>query len=283
MSAAENRKAHIVERISAGESISVAGLAETLGVSEMTIRRDLAELEKEGLLKRVHGGAVSSFGRSYEPPYALRHGQAIDAKQRIARLAADMVVEGDSVALDVGSTVFEVARLLSRRRGLTVVTPSVRVLNLFLRNKEVRTIVTGGMLRNGEESLVGDLAAHAFRDLFVDKLFLGIGGIDAENGLTEYNWDDTLVKRAMIRSAKEVIVVADASKFDRTAFAHVADIGDIHVLVTDRPPLPPLAEAAAAAKVRIAVAGGAAVASSPDNPESAGSPPMTLQEDIDPT
>lgn len=253
MNAAESRKAHILERISSEESISVADLAQTLGVSEMTIRRDLAELEKEGLLKRVHGGAISSFGRSYEPPYTLRNAQSIAAKKAIARAAADMVAEGDSVALDVGSTVFEVARLLSQRRGLTIVTPSVRVLGLFLRNKNVRTIVTGGMLRNGEESLVGDLACHAFRDLFVDKLFLGLGGIDGENGLTEYNWDDALVKRAMIRSAKEVIVVGDSSKFERTAFARIAEIADVHVLISDRPPPDKLAQALAAHKVRVVI------------------------------
>jgi DeoR/GlpR family transcriptional regulator of sugar metabolism len=254
MNAAKSRKAHILERVSAEESISVADIAETLGVSEMTIRRDLAELEKEGLLKRVHGGAVSSFGRAYEPPYALRNAQLAGAKQAIARAAADMVVEGDSVALDVGSTVHEVARFLSRRRGLTVITPSVRVLELFLRNKDVRTIVSGGVLRTGEESLVGDLACHAFRDLFVDKLFLGLGGIDAENGLSEYNWDDALVKRAMIRSAKEVIVVADSSKFGRTAFARIGEIRDIHAVVTDRPPPKALAESFDVHHVRVVIA-----------------------------
>jgi DeoR family transcriptional regulator, fructose operon transcriptional repressor len=261
MSAAKSRKAHILERISAEESISVADVAETLGVSEMTIRRDLAELEKEGHLKRVHGGAVSSFGRSNEPPYALRNAQSISAKQAIARAAADMVAEGDSVALDGGSTVYEVARLLSGRRGLTVITPSIRALGLFLKNKDVRTIVSGGVLRIGEESLVGDLACHAFRELFVDRLFLGLGGVDAENGLSEYNWDDALVKRAMIRSAKEVIVVADSSKLGRTAFARVAEIGEIHVVVTDRQPPEALARAFAAHKVRVVIAGEA----SPDD------------------
>ncbi|HXZ14489.1 MAG TPA: DeoR/GlpR family DNA-binding transcription regulator [Roseiarcus sp.] len=254
MSAAKSRKAHILERISAEDPISVANLAETLGVSEMTIRRDLADLEREGLVKRVHGGAISSFGRSYEPPYALRHVRSTAAKQAIARAAAEMVMEGDSVALDVGSTVYEVARLLSRRRGLTIITPSVRVLSLFLKNRDVRTIVSGGVLRTGEESLVGDLACHAFRDLFVDKLFLGLGGIDAENGLSEYNWDDALVKRAMIRSAKQVIVVADSSKFGGTAFARIADIGDIHAVVTDQPPPEALARAFAARRVRVVIA-----------------------------
>jgi DeoR/GlpR family transcriptional regulator of sugar metabolism len=128
------------------------------------------------------------------------------------------------------------------------------VLELFLKNKDIRTIVSGGVLRTGEESLVGDLACHAFRDLFVDKLFLGLGGVDAENGLSEYNWDDALVKRAMIRSAKEVIVVADSSKFGRTAFARIAEIGEIHVVVTDRPPPETLTGSFAANNVRVVIA-----------------------------
>ncbi|MBP2448450.1 DeoR/GlpR family DNA-binding transcription regulator [Rhizobium leguminosarum] len=256
MSASQKRKTHILQTISAEETITVADLAASLDVSEMTIRRDLSELEKEGLLKRVHGGAVSSHGRSYEPPFTLRRDQATDAKRRIAEVAASMVEEGDSLALDVGSTVLELAKQLSKRRGLTIVTPSVRILNHFINNKDIRLIVTGGILRNGEESLVGDLAAQAFRGLFVDKLFLGVGGLDAQNGLTEYNWDDALVKRAMIGSAKEVILLIDSSKFGRSAFAKIAELRDIHVVVTDVRPPPELLQKLEENKVRVIVADG---------------------------
>ena len=231
-----DRRAHILQQISNGEIISVSHLANALGVSEMTIRRDLGELEKEGLLRRVHGGAVSTFGRSYEPPFTLRNAQASTAKDRIAKLAASLVSEGESVALDVGTTVVEVARHLSQRRGLTIVTPSLKAVEHFMSNKDVRVIVAGGIMRSGEASLVGELAFATFRTLFVDKLFLGVGGINADAGLTDYNWDDALVKKEMIRSAREIIVTADSSKFGRTAFAKVAELDAVSAIITDSRP-----------------------------------------------
>lgn len=251
----ERRKALILERISSEDLITVAELASNFDVSEMTIRRDFSELEKEGHLKRVHGGAVSSHGRSYEPPFTLRQSQAADAKRGIAEVAAAMIEEGDSVAIDVGSTALEIARQLLGRRGLTVVTPSIRVVTTLISNKDIRLIVAGGVLRQGEESLVGELAQQTFKGLFVDKLFLAVGGFDARTGLTEYNWEDALVKKAMIGSAKKVILALDATKFGRVAFAKVADFEDIHTLVTNREPPRELSERLAQAGVSVVVTG----------------------------
>jgi DeoR family fructose operon transcriptional repressor len=253
----EQRKALILERIASGELIAVADVAESMRVSEMTIRRDFSDLEKEGHLKRVHGGAVGSHGRSYEPPMAWRESQAVDAKRSIAKAAAECVVEGDSIALDVGSTCHEVARQLAARRGLTVVTASVRVITTLMANKDIRLIVAGGVLRHGEESLVGELPQQAFQGLFVDKLFLGGGGLDARAGLTEYNWDDALVKKVMIRSAKQVILVVDATKFDRIAFAKVADLKSIHMIITNKTPTGNLASRLKEANVAVTVTGDA--------------------------
>lgn len=252
---AAQRQAHILERISSDERVAAAGLAESLSVSEMTIRRDLADLERLGHLKRIRGGAVSGFGRGYEPPFTLRQSQAAGAKRRIAEAAAAMVEEGDSLAIDVGSTALEIARQLSGRRGLTVVTPSIRVVNTLFRNTDIRLIVAGGMVRPGEESLVGELAQQAFKGLFVDKLFLAVGGLDVLGGLTEYNWDDALVKKAMVGSAKRVILTVDASKFGRVAFAKVAELADIHVVITNREPPAGLARRLAEARVTVVVTG----------------------------
>lgn len=249
-----HRKAYILERIALQDLTTATELAGGLQVSEMTIRRDFSELEKEGHLKRVHGGAVSNNGRSYEPPFMVRQSQAVDAKRRIAEAAAAMVEEGDSLAIDVGSTALEIARLLAGRRGLTVVTPSLRVVNTLITSKDIRVIVAGGVLRQSEESLVGELAQRTFEGLFVDKLFLAVAGIAARNGVTEYNWDDALVKKAMIRSAKKVILAIDASKFGRVAFAKVADLQDIHAVVTDHSPPPELSKRLADAGVSIVVA-----------------------------
>jgi DeoR/GlpR family transcriptional regulator of sugar metabolism len=233
----EQRQTYILKTIEDRGSVSVVDLAGRLEVSEMTIRRDLTVLERAGLVRRVHGGAVSARGRSYEPPLILRAGENQEAKDRIGAEAAALVADGDSIALDVGSTTLEVARHLVNRRNLTVVTSSLQIANLMAAQSGIRVILSGGILRQGESSLVGDLAWHAYHNLFVDRLFLGVGGIDLQAGLTEYNWDDALVKQAMVRSAKEIIVVADQSKFGKVAFASISPLSVVHQVVTDQ--LPP--------------------------------------------
>jgi DeoR/GlpR family transcriptional regulator of sugar metabolism len=261
--ASEDRHTFILRQIEDRGSVSVVDLASQLGVSEMTIRRDLTDLEKEGGIRRVHGGAVGARGRSYEPPLILREAENQDAKVRIGKMAASLVAEGDSIALDIGSTTLEIARHLVGRRNLTVVTSSLHIATLIYTEPEIRLILTGGIVRHGESSMIGDLARHAYQALHVDRLFLAVAAVDAEAGLTEYNWDDALVKQAMIESAKEVILVADSSKFDRVAFARVAPLGAVHQIVTDRAPSGALSAALqrSGTRIRLAVPGQATDAS----------------------
>jgi DeoR/GlpR family transcriptional regulator of sugar metabolism len=229
----QERLQAILDLLGSHGSVSVGDLSERLHVTPMTVRRDLAALERKGLLRRVRGGAVSAQGRSYEPPLLTRARNNPEAKRRIGAAAAELVRDGDSIAIDVGTTALEVARHLVGRHNLTVITPSVHVAGLLAEQPTIRVILTGGILRPGEFSLVGDLAERAFKDFFVDKLFLGIGGVDFAAGLSEFNLEDAQVKRAMIASAKEVIVVADCSKFARVAFAAVADLAAVRHVVTD--------------------------------------------------
>lgn len=254
MALQEQRRATILKLIEDRGSVTVVDLAERLAVSMMTIRRDLMDLEKEGSVRRVHGGAVSVRGRSYEPLYTMRAGMMQTEKERIGRAAASMVAEGDSIALDIGTTTLEVARALVGRRNLTVLTPSLHIANLFLNQPEIRVILTGGIMRTVEGSLIGELARHAFRRLHVDRLFLAVACLDASYGLSEYNWDDALIKQAMIESAKEVIVVADSAKFNKVAFAHVADFRQIHKVITDRRPSNEIMEQLNAANVSVILA-----------------------------
>ena len=198
--------------------------------------------------------APSARGRTTEPPYSLRLTHSSTAKQRIGALAADLAAEGDSIALDIGSTTLEVALRLVGKRNLTILTPSLRIAGLFLNQTDARLIVPGGVVRTGEGSLVGELTRYAMERLFVDRLFLAVGCIDAQYGLSEYNWDDALVKQAMIRSAKQVILVADASKFGKVAFAHVAPFAAIHTLVTDQAPGPDILQKLHEAHVQVLVA-----------------------------
>jgi DeoR/GlpR family transcriptional regulator of sugar metabolism len=248
------RRSQILQELSENGSVSVIDLADRFDVSTMTIRRDLRELKRVGLARRVHGGAVVGRARSYEPPYLTRATENTDTKKRIGARAATLIAEGDSVALDTGSTCLEVARHLRDRRNLTVITPSLRAVDLLLDEPDIRLIVCGGIARPGEASLIGELARHAFAELSVDRLILAVGGIDAGFGLSEYNWDDVLVKHAMIRSAKEVILVADSSKFNQIAFARVAGLETVATLVTDQEPTGPLRAALATAGVKVVVA-----------------------------
>jgi DeoR/GlpR family transcriptional regulator of sugar metabolism len=215
-------------------SVLVTDLVSQFEVSEMTIRRDLDVLERKGLLRRVHGGAVSDRGRSYEPPFLSRSTTHQEEKARIGKMAAELVRSGDSITLDVGTTTLEVARNLAEKQNLTILTPCFQIAALLCENPSIRLILTGGILRHSELSMVGHLAERVFEEFYVDKLFLAAAGVDFESGLTEYNLEDTLVKQAMIRTAKQVILVTDASKFNQVAFTAIAPIDVIDTVVTDR-------------------------------------------------
>ncbi len=236
MNSLEQRQKFILEEIEKRGSVSVLKLAETLDVSDMTIRRDLTELEKVGLVRRIHGGAMNARGRGYEPPLALRSTENKAIKERIGRYAAEFVAEGDSIALDIGSTIYEVAAGLNDTRNITIVTPSIPIASLFFDRSDVRLILPGGIVRSGETSLIGDIAYRVLHDIFVDRLFLGVGAVDSKAGLTEYNMDDTSIKQIMIQNAKEVVVVADSSKFEKVAFTFICTFESIHHFITNETP-----------------------------------------------
>ncbi|MFZ5808544.1 MAG: DeoR/GlpR family DNA-binding transcription regulator [Chloroflexota bacterium] len=230
----EERHQVILDLLEESGSVTVNEMVERFGVSEMTIRRDLDILEKKGLLRRVHGGAVLDRGRSYEPPFLSRAVENLEAKQRIGRIAAEMIQNGDSITLDVGTTTMEIARHIAGKQNLTVITPCLQIGSLLAENPNIRLILTGGIVRPGELSMVGHLAERALKDFYVDKLFLGAAGVDFNAGLTEYNLEDTLVKQVMIKNAKEVILVVDSSKFGRIAFTSIAPLSVVSRLITDQ-------------------------------------------------
>lgn len=231
------RRAAILDLIQKKGVVHAADLCEQFAVSDMTIRRDLRDMDREGLLRRTHGGAVSKLGRSYEPPYLLRASHNREYKQSIGRKAAELIYDGDSIALDVGTTTLEIVYHLEGRHNLTIVTSSLPIANALAARcsleTDVRLVITGGIVRAGELSMIGGIAEQLYGQLRVDKAFIGIGGISLADGLTEYNIEDALVKRRIIRSAREVIVVADSSKLGQTTFVSVAPLDDMDTLITD--------------------------------------------------
>jgi len=230
----EERKRRILERVRSGGSVTVQDLSQAFGVSESTIRRDLRELEQEGLLERTHGGAVAADPTRAEPSYAEKSDQNRAEKMAIARVAAGMVHDGASIILDAGTTTLEVARLLKDRRDLTVVTNSYPIAAELAEAPGVEVIVTGGSVRGTTLALVGPLAERALEQVNVDITFLGTNGIDLERGLTTPTPAEASVKRRMIAAARKVVVVADSTKAGRVAFATVAPVSKMDMLITDR-------------------------------------------------
>ncbi len=254
------RRRKIAEQVQQAGSVTVADLCERFDVSEMTIRRDLRDMDREGLLRRVHGGAVSTLGRSYEPPLQTRAATNPAAKQAIGRKAAAMINDGDSIALDIGTTTLEIARALEGKHNLTIITASLPIANEIVSNlslsSDVRLILTGGVVRAGELSMIGSIATHTYEEFHVDKAFIGVGGISVADGLTEYNLEDAIVKKPMIDNAHLRIVVCDASKLGRTTFASVAPLSSVDVIVTDAAADQLLLEELENQEVEVVVAGG---------------------------
>lgn len=236
MNAAERRN-KIVEMVLDKGQINISDICKMFDISEMTARRDLNALDRQGLLRRVHGGAITSLGRSYEPSFHTRAVKNQNAKIAIGLKAAGLIYDGDSIALDVGTTTLEIVQGLREKRNLTIVTSCLQIANKVVDQLsldiDARLILAGGIIRPRELSMIGPIPEQVYQELHVDKAFIGIGGVSLEDGLTEYNIEDTQIKKILIRSAREKIVVADGSKFGVTTFASVAPLDAVDKIVTD--------------------------------------------------
>jgi DeoR/GlpR family transcriptional regulator of sugar metabolism len=214
-------------------NVLVGDLAASLATSEVTIRRDLKLLEAQGLVRRIHGGAVLVPSRAYEPTFLEKSRQFMDEKRRIGAAAAALVDDGDTIILSPGTTTMEVARHLRGRRNLTVVTSAVNIAAELAGQPEIEVIVTGGNLRGTTYALVGPLAEENVRRLHVDTLFLGGNGLTVSNGLTTPDLTVATTDRALLDAAERVVVTVDHSKIGRVTLCQTAPIERIQVLVTD--------------------------------------------------
>jgi DeoR/GlpR family transcriptional regulator of sugar metabolism len=241
------RRQEILRAIRGGAT-HVTQLAQSFGVSEMTVRRDLDELARDGQIERVRGGAVTV---SAEPPFDQTLIERYDEKDAIGAAAAALVQDGQTVMIDIGTTTLQAARHLHGKQSLTVVTTSLAVYEELVPDETIELILPGGTVRRNYHSLVGILAETALRQLKADILFLGTSAVDVHFDV----WDSTMVevpiKRAMIAAAAEVVLLADAAKFTMAGLVKVCEAGAIQRVVTNAP-LPPEA-AAAAERVGLAV------------------------------
>jgi DeoR/GlpR family transcriptional regulator of sugar metabolism len=233
----DERKNRILEYIAEYGAIRIQEICNMFGISDMTARRDLNDLDRKGLLRRIHGGAVANLGRSYEPPFQTRSSKNELKKQVIGHKAAEQIFDGDSISLDVGTTTLEVARQLEDKLNLTIVTNCLQIANLLVSTLSLevssRLIITGGIVRPRELSMVGSIPQGVYSNYHTDKAFIGIGGISLENGLTEYNIEDSEIKKVLLQNSLQKIIVADSSKFGVTTFNTVAPLEAVDTIVTD--------------------------------------------------
>ncbi|MEU1304772.1 DeoR/GlpR family DNA-binding transcription regulator [Streptomyces shenzhenensis] len=228
---AERRHQLILRALRSGGPAAVTALSEQLGVSPATIRRDLVKLEEDGLLTRVHGGAVAEEG---DQPFAEVAEVRVPAKDAIAERAAALVQDGQSVLLDIGTTAYRLARRLHGRR-LTVITSNLVVYEELADDEGIELVLLGGMLRREYRSLVGFLTEDNLRQLHADWLFLGTSGVRPGGQVMDTTVVEVPVKRAMIKAGGKVVLLADAAKFPGTGMAKVCGPEDLDVVVTDAP------------------------------------------------
>lgn len=230
---AEERQQEIVRLARSNGRVDVATLAGTLQVTTETIRRDLTVLERAGVLRRVHGGAIPAERLGFEPALATRDSVLIHEKERIAAMALAEVPSEGSIILDAGSTTARLAEALPTDRELTVVVNSPVIATLLGSRPNLNVLLLGGRLRARTLATVEDWALRAIADLYVDVAFLGTNGCSVRRGLTTPDPAEASVKRAMIAAARRAVLLADHTKFGNDHFARFGSLTDLDLIVTD--------------------------------------------------
>jgi DeoR family transcriptional regulator of aga operon len=233
------RSKEIIQQLLHDGEVSVERLAKKLKTSTSTIRRELGELERSGLLRRTHGGAIRVEPMLYEP---FRHLSSFSAqeqnhageKRRIGLAAAEIIRDGEIIALGAGTTTTQVARSIRHRKGITVVTNAVNIAMELSHRADLKVIVTGGAMSGDWFALTGSTGIAAVGEMFYDKAFVGVDGVHPEHGLTTNYPDQATIHRAMMRQARQRIVVADHTKIGDIGTALIAPAKDVDLIITDK-------------------------------------------------
>jgi DeoR family transcriptional regulator of aga operon len=219
--------------------ISVQELVDQIGTSAPSIRRDLARLEKRGLVLRTHGGATLVEPLLYEPfrhdtSFQARELRSADEKRRIGLAASELIHEKDTIGLMAGTTTTQIGRALRHRRGISVITNAVNIGMELCNQPAIKTTLTGGTLAWAWTfALAGQPALNTLKDVYLDKAFVSATGFDMERGVTTLEPEEATVSQAMIKQSRQVIVVADSSKIGLVSPALICPLSEVHVLVTD--------------------------------------------------
>jgi len=225
----QHELARLFERLG---RLSVAQICEQFGISEATARRDLDVLAEEGRIRRVHGGAILIRHAAPEKPMLARSQEQAGEKERIGRVAAALINDGETIFLGSGTTVLEVARNLAERI-LTIITKSLPVINLLVERTNITLIALGGSLRASELSFIGHITEQALSELRADRVIIGTRAISVEQGLTNDYLPETLTDRAILNIGSDILILADHTKCGVISTAFLAPLSAIHTLVTD--------------------------------------------------
>ena len=230
---APERQQAILGRARTDGRVDVNSLADVFDVTPETIRRDLTGLERRGVLRRVHGGAIPVERLSIELAVDERFGINAAQKDRIAKAALDQLPDGGSIIIDAGTTTVRFAEMLPPERSFIVVTHALPIAGMLAERSNITLHLVGGQVRPGTLAAVGSWAERELAGVFADVAFVGTNGISPARGLTTPDIAEAAVKRALIRSARRTVVLADHSKFGRDEFAHVTDLSEVDTIITD--------------------------------------------------
>ena len=234
----DERKNLILYELDNYEKVSVTQLAKKFGVTTETIRRDLDALEAEYKLKRIHGGAIKvSFDRK-EPSHIQKRNVYREEKQRIGQKAASLINDNEIITIDAGTTTCEILYYVKEKKNLTILLNTVAGLNIMIdfKNKGIfdgKIIFLGGEINSDQLSCVGPISENLLKNFYVDKAFIGVGGVSLQNGLTGYDVNEANLSKKIMENSKEVIIVADHSKIGVRNFYKIADIENVNVIVSD--------------------------------------------------
>jgi DeoR/GlpR family transcriptional regulator of sugar metabolism len=233
---AKERRALIMKMLEKENEVSVTALSKSLGISEVTIRKDLTLLQSRKLLVRTRGGAIRRPIENLSEDTAIGKKRMFNfrEKERIGQLAASLIKNGDHIMFDSGTTTMEIAKNLDRFTDLTILTNSVHIAEELLRYKRFTVIVLGGHLRINSHSTIGPLALQMLSHFTNYKLFLGVDSFSFDKGISTPSMEEAMLNQAMISQANEVIAVFDSSKFNKRSFCHIANAEQIHAIVTDK-------------------------------------------------
>lgn len=232
---ANDRYNKISEILDRNGSVKSSQLVTILGVSLETIRRDLDFLEKQGILEKVHGGAIKKGKKNEDVlTYSLREEKNIEEKQETARIAVKLINDNEIIALNSSTTNLEIARLIKNKfEALTIITNSLSIANELTSDAGIHLILAGGIYNKDEFAFLGEITAEFLNKFSVDKAFISVGGISLKRGITDFLMAEVLVERKMMEMAEQVIVLADSSKLEVNSLIKTCDLSDVDLIITD--------------------------------------------------